>query len=346
MRRRLRGGVVTLTNIKTVHDRKGKPRHYLQVKGQKLIRLPDAPMDSPDFLAAWAAAMKRAKGVAPRPGKGTIAALCTSFLLSRDFRDNSTSYQSILRRHCMAIEGRAGGAYAKDLMPRHITADMAPLTASVALARLKTWRALCKHGLASGALLSDPTATIKRPEQAKNGGHEAWTRDEVATFRARWPIGTTQRAIFEVLHWTGARISDAVRLGPGMVRKEGVLVFRQQKTGEPANVPWTCTLPGYVEAADRDMMLAAIAHLSGQMTFLATRHDRTRSGKSIGGDVSAAAKLAGVKKTAHGLRKTRATALAEGGATASQIAAWTGHKTLAEVEHYTREYDRMKAVMG
>ena len=38
--------------------------------------------------------------------------------------------------------------------------------------------------------------------------------------------------------------------------------------------------------------------------------------------------------------------LAEGGATASQIAAWTGHKTLAEVEHYTREYDRMKAVMG
>jgi integrase len=166
------------------------------------------------------------------------------------------------------------------------------------------------------------------------------------SLRDRWPIGTTQRAIFELLHWTGARISDAVRLGPGMVRKEGVLVFRQQKTGEPANVPWTCTLPAYVDAADRDLMLAAISHLAGQMTFLATRHDRTRSGKSIGGDVSAAAKLAGVRKTAHGLRKTRATVLAEGGATASQIAAWTGHKTLAEVEHYTREYDRMRAVMG
>jgi len=38
--------------------------------------------------------------------------------------------------------------------------------------------------------------------------------------------------------------------------------------------------------------------------------------------------------------------LRQGGATASQIAAWTGHKTLAEVEHYTREYDRMRAVMG
>ena len=60
----------------------------------------------------------------------------------------------------------------------------------------------------------------------------------------------------------------------------------------------------------------------------------------------ACGKVAGVRKTAHGLRKTRATVLAEGGATASQIAAWTGHKTLTEVEHYTREYDRMKAVMG
>jgi len=42
----------------------------------------------------------------------------------------------------------------------------------------------------------------------------------------------------------------------------------------------------------------------------------------------------------------RAIKAAEDGATASQIAAWTGHKTLAEVGHYTREYDRMKAVMG
>ena len=346
MRRNLGHGVIALKNVKTVKDRKGKPRHYVQVKGQKLIRLPDAPMDSPEFLAAYAEAMKRATGVTPRPGKGTISALCTSFLLSREFRDTSTSYQAILRRHCMAIEKRGGHAFARDVKPHHITADMAPLTASVALARLKTWRALCKHGMLTGSLLSDPTANIKRPEQAKNTGHEPWTREEVAAFRDRWPIGTTQRAIFELLHWTGARISDAVRLGPGMVRKEGVLVFRQQKTKEPANVPWTCTIPEFADAADRDMMLAAIAHLSGQMTFLATRHDRTRSGKSIGGDVSAAAKLAGVKKTAHGLRKTRATVLAEGGATASQIAAWTGHKTLAEVEHYTREYDRMRAVMG
>lgn len=138
MRRSLRSGAVTLTNIKTVIDRKGKARHYVQVKGHKLIPLPDAPMDSPDFLAAWAAAMKRAKGAEPRPTTGSIAMLCAAFLQSSAFRQHSTSYQGILRRHINAIREKAGKAFARDLQPRHIAADMADLTPSVARARWKT----------------------------------------------------------------------------------------------------------------------------------------------------------------------------------------------------------------
>jgi hypothetical protein len=52
MRRSLRNGIVKLTNIKNVTDRKGRVRGYLQVRGQKLVPLPDAQMDSPKFLAA------------------------------------------------------------------------------------------------------------------------------------------------------------------------------------------------------------------------------------------------------------------------------------------------------
>ena len=98
MRRSVRDGIVTLTNIRTVYDRKGRARRYVQVKGHKLIPLPDAPMDSPEFLSAWSAAMKKAKGVTPRPGVGTISALCTAFLRSPAFKAHSASYQSILRR--------------------------------------------------------------------------------------------------------------------------------------------------------------------------------------------------------------------------------------------------------
>ncbi len=39
---------------------------------------------------------------------------------------------------------------------------------------------------------------------------------------------------------------------------------------------------------------------------------------------------------AHGLRKAAARRLAEAGATSKQIAAVTGHKTLSEIERYTR----------
>jgi enterobacteria phage integrase len=44
----------------------------------------------------------------------------------------------------------------------------------------------------------------------------------------------------------------------------------------------------------------------------------------------------------HGLRKAAARRLAEAGCTAKQIQAITGHKTLAEVERYTRKADQVR----
>ncbi|GBR37695.1 hypothetical protein AA101099_0837 [Neoasaia chiangmaiensis NBRC 101099] len=44
----------------------------------------------------------------------------------------------------------------------------------------------------------------------------------------------------------------------------------------------------------------------------------------------------------HGLRKAAARRLAEAGCTTHQIAAITGHKTLSEVERYTRAVDQRK----
>ncbi len=104
-----------------------------------------------------------------------------------------------------------------------------------------------------------------------------------------------------------------------------------------------------IRAADKAgkvAMHAALKACAGQMTFLATRAGRPRSRKAVGGDVAKAARLAGVMKSAHGLRKSRSAALAEAGASAHQIAAWTGHESLSEVAHYTRSADRKRAVMG
>lgn len=126
---------------------------------------------------------------------------------------------------------------------------------------------------------------------------------EIEAFRARWPIGSATRAAMEILRFTGARISDAVRIGPDMVARDGVLTYRQVKTGGPAHVPWTCPLPdfaGHLET-DREMMHRALEVLAGQMTFLAAR-GRTRSEKALGTMIREAAREAGFQKTAYGLR--------------------------------------------
>jgi integrase len=66
----------------------------------------------------------------------------------------------------------------------------------------------------------------------------------------------------------------------------------------------------------------------------------------LGKLIATAARAAKIEKTAHGLRKSRLSAIAESGGSAHAIMAWGGHQTLAEAERYTRSADRKRLVMG
>lgn len=341
MRGQIRGGTVTLKHVMTVR-KGGREYRYLRLP-TGLVRLPDGPMDAPAFLVAYAAATKQ---IPQRAITGTIAAMIEAYLRSDRYLSLSPGYRSIIRRDVEAIRAQADDALAKHLKPEHIAADLAPLSPNPANARLKAWRAICGYAVEIGLLKIDPSDGVKRKMPPKSAGHEPWTADDMDAFRERWQIGTVPRAAMELLHWTGARISDAVKIGPGMVGRDGVLAFRQQKTKDFAYVPWSCAVPAYAKPEDRAMMLDALQCLSGHMTFLATAQGRTRSEKALGTLIGESARAAGFDKSAHGLRKARAVALAEGGATAHQIAAWTGHQSLSEVEHYTRAMSRRAAVIG
>jgi integrase len=48
------------------------------------------------------------------------------------------------------------------------------------------------------------------------------------------------------------------------------------------------------------------------------------------------------KCNSHGLRKAMLRRLAEAGATEKQIAAWSGHETLREIERYTQAADQKR----
>lgn len=345
MRRHIRhSGIIALKGVIERPKAGGGLRRYLRSKGKVIGKLPDdIPMDSPEFLAAYAALV----GQIEQPAEsGTLGALVVSTKRTPRYKEISDSYRSMLARHFDAIRESYGKARTAGLRERHIAADVD--SADNPTDRLKAWRFLCAHATARGLMSSDPSKGVT-VAKAKTDGHPPWDAAEVAAFRTRWPIGTTKRAAFELLHWTGSRISDAVKLGPGMVDRDGVLAYRQTKTGGVAYCPWSCPLPPYAAQMDADRRQAqdAIAALpGGHMTFLATHAGRPRSEKALGTMIREAARDAGVQKSAHGLRKSRARSLAEAGATTHQIGAWTGHESLKEIEHYTVAANRRRAVMG
>ena len=342
MRRGIR--TVTLSNLMPVR-RGDRTYWYLRQKGQPLVRLPDLPHDDPDFLAAYAAAQVRRRDL--RAPLGSLSALIEATVASDRYRSRSQVYRATLRRHFDALRAEIGDVPAGGIRDRHIRANTAK--AASPTDRLKAWRFLCAFGLDASLLKSDPTMGVRLPARPRTVGHPPWTTDEVDVFRARWPIGTTKRAAFELLHWSALRIGDAVRVGPGHVDRKGVLIHSQSKVKEPAFIPWTGALPAYAMeyADDRDLMRQALdAQNVRHMTFLATRQGAPRSDKALGNMIREAAREAGVMKSAHGLRKTRGIALAEAGASAHQIMSWLGHQTLKEAEHYTRLASRRRAVMG
>lgn len=330
-----------------IHPRSGRPYYRRRAGGEtRLVPLPpDLPHDHPDFLSAWADAA-RGDPAPQRPKAGTVASILAALVASDRWHGLSASYRGpTLGLHMREIGARYGALPLRAIADRHIRKDVAD--AGNPRTRLRAWRLLCGFALDHAWVHADASRVVRTPRRAPAVPHPPWTAEDVERFRARWPIGTVPRAAMELLHWTGARISDAVLIGPQHVGRDGVLTYTQTKTGQLAHVPWTCQLAPWAPFdADRALMIEALTPLAGQLTFLATQAGRPRSVKALGTLMRASCEAAGIDASAHGLRKSRAIAMIEAGATPHQAAAWTGHKTLDELIDYARDYDRRKQVIG
>jgi enterobacteria phage integrase len=105
----------------------------------------------------------------------------------------------------------------------------------------------------------------------------------------------------------------------------------QQKTAAKLTIPIHESLDRVLSTANRN-----------HSTILVTADGERFSVKGFGQMISTAIRDARLPERckAHGLRKAAARRLAEAGCSASEIAAITGHKTLAEIERYTRAADQ------
>ena len=339
MRRQIRSERVKLPNVHRV-TRRGKVYKYHRITRAELPS--DVPEDHPRFIAAWTA--QQGKQRDRKLPQDTVAGACQSFLASGEFLGMSASYGPVIRRHIEAIARQGEDARVADLQSSHVEADLDPLTPAVARSRLKAWRRLGAFWKRHGIVKEDFTRTVTGKRMPRTDGHREWSRADVEAFRACWPLGTPQRLAMELLQWTGARCVDAVRLGPGMIDRDGLLVFRQSKTGAETLVPWTAPSEGF--DAERAFLLSEVEGCR-HMVFMTTEFGRPRSHKAFSQWFSGAATKAGLPGlSAHGLRKYRMNTLAEGGANVLKMQTWVGHLTLDEVERYTKKANRRRAMLG
>src|SRR5262245_8661686 len=181
----------------------------------------------------------------------------------------------------------------------------------------------------------NPARDVPRLKPKRRGGFPTWTSTDVERFEQRHPIGSKARLALALLLYTGVRRSDVVSLGRQHVRN-GVLVFRQHKGRNRS--PLTLDLPILP-------VLKSIidASQTGDLSFLVTQQGNPFTAAGFTNwfrDRCNEAGLSGL--SAHGLRKAGATRAAENGATAHELMAIFGWRTIKEAENYTRAAERKR----
>jgi integrase len=338
-------GIETLARIRLRYvnsfanpDRKnGAVRHYFRKRGMKDIPLPGAP-GSEEFMAAYAMALAGLPD-APKPEigarrtePGTVDALAVSYYKSDAWLHGLDDETRKTRRRIIERFRERHGAKRIALLRReHVMKMLTEIEgASARRSWFKSIRPLLQHAVPT-MLRDDPTFGIATPKLPKTKGHHSWTDAEIAAYRARWPYGTQQRLVFEFALETVSRRGEVVRLGPQHVytgpKGEPRIRIARIHGSDDVDIPITPELKAAIDAMPR-------AHL----TFIVTAYGKPRSKFGLGTDFARWAREAWLPDHCrlHGLKKAGMARLADAGDTTHELMAVSGHKTLAEVERYTK----------
>lgn len=313
---------IKLPYIHEYRDRKGNMRRYARRPGMRQVALPGLP-GSPEFMAAYAAAMSGQPIQQARHAAGSLSDLVMRYYGSSRFTNLSprsqATYRAALGRHCE----RDGHRMVNDLTAdkaEKIIAEIGATKPGLANLHRSVLSAVFKYAIKLRLRADNPfSADVIEPY--KLGTHHTWTDDELDAYRNFWPLGTRERLAFAILLYSGQRVSDAVKL-----KRSDVLAIRQQKTGTELSIPFHPALTRAVKAGPSSGI-----YLIGD-----------KAGAPISADALTKLMLVAVRKAglprhcvAHGLRKANQRLLAENNATTKQMQAISGHKSLRETERYS-----------
>jgi integrase len=329
------GGTMTKIKLKYVNeyiDRTGKLRRYFRNGGKQLGPLNGEP-GSEEFMTAYAAYLaKKSPAVVRDLNKDSLAKLIVDFYGSRMFTDLKPSSRQLYKYALEPLSKTHGHRCAITMTAEHaetiinrIGAErpgMGNLTRAVL-------RRVFHFAVKSKRRTDNPMLGV---EGFKGGSHHTWTNAELKQFEDKWRLGTRQRLAYALLLYTGQRVGDVTRMSRGDIA-DGLIHIVQEKTGAELWVP-----------LHPELLKAMKAMPAKGLTLIGDAHGRPIKRATLTWLMREAIKDAGLPSrcVSHGLRKAAMRRLAEADGTANQIASISGHKTLKEVERYTKAADQKK----
>lgn len=313
-------------------DRHGHARFYFRRAGYKSVTLPGLPW-SPTFMAAYEEAQRTDKTVigASRTLPGTVSAALIAYYQHASFTDALAKVTQQNRR--AILENFRSDHGDKRIALMHAQALQAIMNHKTPASQRNFKRAMrgfLDFCMTRGLIKVDPLAGTKLSKM-KVKGHHTWTDDEIAQYQARHAPGTQARLALELLLQTGHARADVVRMGPQHVRG-GTLSMRRQKTNVPFDIP---LLP--------DLIAEIKLHPKNALAFLISERGKPFGAASFGNKFRSWCNDAGLKQcAAHGLRKASAVRHALNGASAFELMAWHGWKTIGEAQRYVEEANRIR----
>lgn len=330
-------------------DRHGNVRLYYRPPGGRWTRLREKPGTAP-FDAEYGRAARSEAAPAPTARRiarqGSLRWLVEQYYAAAPFQRLDPSTRRVRRRILDQICATAGDYAYAQMEPRDV-AKLRDLKAAApeaansvvkALRAVFTWASLPEYGLAS----RNPAAAVAYLKSNNPDGHRTWTEPEAQQYEARHPLGSKARLAFDLLLYTGVRVSDLALLGPQMERG-GKLCFTEQKgRAHQAKAHEMPVLPSLRRsiAAYRAAHPEAARHL----VYLVTEQGRAHTVKGLGNWFARQCRMAGLELglSAHGIRKFGAVRAFEEGASVAELQAIFGWSTMKQVDLYIKKANRAR----
>lgn len=303
--------------------------------GQKKVRL-RADFGTPEFEQEYKVARYGGEHetMLPKAKSGTLEWLWTRYKDSAAWRALSLATQKQRRNIMSHVLVKSGNWGIDGVRRADIAASRDAKADTPAQARnyLDLMRGLYRWAVEAGYAKIDPTLGVKNPPKVTGPGFEVWAETDVARYRKKWSFGTHERVWLEVLLCTGMRRGDAVKIGPQHVIDGAIQTLTEKSKKQ---IPLTLEiLPPLQAALDAGPI--------GERAFIIGKGGEPLTKESFGNFFREACNLAGVEKSAHGLRKLAATRAAEAGASERELEALFGWRGGAMASLYTRAADRSK----